>query len=181
MAKHVWYEESVGIPLILAGPGLTPGICGSVIGSADILPTLLDWMGLPIPKTVEGASFFPQIQQHVKEDESLSFLCACPGRDVFLKEFAESRKDPKDFGWRAVRTGRWMYVADVGYSPQPQLRRYLYDLKNDPLQLNPKCLEDPDQDVTAERLEQALVKFLCQQKDGFAAHLCLAGEGDGNQ
>ena len=181
MAKHVWYEESVGIPLILAGPGLTPGICGSVIGSADILPTLLDWMGLSIPKTVEGASFFPQIQQHVKEDESLSFLCACPGRDVFLKEFAESRKDPKDFGWRAVRTGRWMYVADVGYSPQPKLRRYLYDLKNDPLQMNPKCLEAPAQDVVAERLEQTLVKFLRQQKDGFIAHLCLDGKGDGNQ
>lgn len=171
MAKHVWYEESVGIPLMLAGPGLSPGRCGSVIGSADVLPTLLDWLEIPIPASVEGRSFWQAIRTHRIQDDAAAFLCACPGRDVFLQEFAQAGRDPRDFGWRAVRTQRWTYVVEAGYTPVPQLRRYLYDLEIDPLQQHPLYLAAAAEHPQAQLLEAELIRFLRAQQDGFLQHL----------
>ena len=59
LAKHVWYEESIGIPFVAAGPGIGQGVCGSVLGSQDQMPTLLGLLGLPVPASSsagEGAA-----------------------------------------------------------------------------------------------------------------------------
>jgi len=52
MAKHVWYEESIGIPMLMQWPGkIKKGREKTLLGSADIMPTLLGLMELPIPDT----------------------------------------------------------------------------------------------------------------------------------
>lgn len=171
MAKHVWYEESVGIPLIAAGPGLSVGVCNSVISSEDVMPTLLDWLSLPIPHTVEGESRFAALQQLTKQDDSIAFLCACPGREVFLREFEAAGLDPRHFGWRAVRTQRYTYVIDIGYAPTPMPQRLLYDLEQDPYQLHPLHLEHACEHDAAYALEQTLLTHLDKQNDGFLQYL----------
>ena len=54
LGKHVWYEESIGIPFMVRGPGIPQGVCGSVFGSQDQLPTLLGLLGIEIPSCIEG-------------------------------------------------------------------------------------------------------------------------------
>jgi arylsulfatase len=65
------YEGSARVPLILKGPAdsdirMTTTL-DQVIELRDIMPTLLDCAGLPIPETVEGRSFLPLArgEQHV--------------------------------------------------------------------------------------------------------------------
>src|SRR5690606_22893619 len=54
------YEGSARIPFLLAGPGLGPGIVrDEVVELRDVMPTLLDLAGLPIPDQVEGRSVAP--------------------------------------------------------------------------------------------------------------------------
>jgi arylsulfatase A-like enzyme len=57
------YEGSARVPLILHGPagsGVRPGlVCDPVVELRDVMPTLLDCAGLPVPETVEGRSFLP--------------------------------------------------------------------------------------------------------------------------
>lgn len=57
------YEGSARVPLILKGPdGSGIGAGGAhdqLIELRDIMPTLLDCAGLPVPETVEGRSFLP--------------------------------------------------------------------------------------------------------------------------
>ena len=168
MGKHVWFEESIGIPFIAGGGGLDTGVCDSVFGSADVLPTLLDWMDVPIPDSVEGTSVYPQLQSSSGADDSTTYICACPGRNIFLEAFAAAGKNPMHFGWRAIRTQSYTYVMEVGYQPEPNKQRILYDLKNDPLQMNPLSLTDHKQLV--ERLEKELMTFLNQQGDQFTQH-----------
>jgi arylsulfatase A-like enzyme len=54
------YEGSARIPFLLVGPGLGPGIVrDEVVELRDVMPTLLDLAGLPIPDEVEGRSVAP--------------------------------------------------------------------------------------------------------------------------
>lgn len=167
MAKHVWYEESVGIPFVAAGPGLTPGTCASVLASEDVMPTLLDWLSLPTPDCVEGASRFAALQAHTQEDGTSATLCACPGREVFLQAFTAARLDPRSFGWRALRTQEYTYVIEIGYTIQPCTRRYLYALHDDPYQMHPITLNSADENPTALALEQTLIERLRAHNDSF--------------
>lgn len=65
---HLWrkgypYEGSARVPLILAGPrsaALRPGsVAPHLAELRDVMPTLLDCAGLPVPATVEGRSLLP--------------------------------------------------------------------------------------------------------------------------
>lgn len=54
------YEGSARIPMILNGPGIPAGaVRDEVVELGDVLPTLLEVAGLPVPDEVEGVSFLP--------------------------------------------------------------------------------------------------------------------------
>jgi len=38
IGKHVWYEESIGIPLAISGGGLEPRTISTVLGTPDMAP-----------------------------------------------------------------------------------------------------------------------------------------------
>lgn len=57
VAKRCFYENAACVPLILSGKPLLPWrgrVEQKLAGLGDIMPTLLDLCGIPIPKTVEG-------------------------------------------------------------------------------------------------------------------------------
>ena len=55
----VW-DEVLRIPLILAGPGIPPGNqSDAVVGLQDIVPTVLDLLGQPLPDGLDGRSLRP--------------------------------------------------------------------------------------------------------------------------
>jgi arylsulfatase A-like enzyme len=57
------YGELTGVPLVLNRPGVIPeGIqIRETVRSIDVMPTLLDLSGLPVPKRAEGQSLVPLI------------------------------------------------------------------------------------------------------------------------
>lgn len=61
--KSVAYEGSARVPFLLSAPprfGVDPGgVIDAPASHADIMPTLLDMLGLPIPQTVDGLSLYP--------------------------------------------------------------------------------------------------------------------------
>jgi arylsulfatase len=61
--KSYPYEGSAHVPLILKGPresGIRPNAAyDQVIELGDVMPTLLECAGLPVPDAVEGRSFLP--------------------------------------------------------------------------------------------------------------------------
>ncbi len=68
--KGIPYEGSSRVPVILKGPAgsglLQGGISDAVVEQRDIMPTLLECAGLPIPSTVEGKSFLAQARGEKK-------------------------------------------------------------------------------------------------------------------
>ena len=59
------YEELLHVPLILRAPGLVPSgkRISTDVGLLDLVPTLLELLGLPPPARAEGRSLVPLIQR----------------------------------------------------------------------------------------------------------------------
>ncbi|MBI3986381.1 MAG: arylsulfatase [Lentisphaerae bacterium] len=54
------YEGSAHIPFLIRGPGVAPGrVCDVPVCLEDVMPTVLELAGCPIPSTVEGRSLAP--------------------------------------------------------------------------------------------------------------------------
>lgn len=58
MDKNVFFEASEHVPLLVRYPGrVLSGAYSDLLESVDLLPTLLDFCGIPIPDRVQGRSF----------------------------------------------------------------------------------------------------------------------------
>jgi len=94
--KHCFYEGPVGIPLIISVPGNFPR--GTVneqkTAPIDIMPTLAELNGLPIPDDADGISLVSAMRGDIDLD-----------RAVF-SEFYEHRKHPGCM----VRYREWKYI-----------------------------------------------------------------------
>jgi arylsulfatase A-like enzyme len=57
------HQESVHIPLILLGPEIAAGRrIAAPVGLIDLMPSLLDWLGIPPPEGMMGRSFVPLLR-----------------------------------------------------------------------------------------------------------------------
>jgi choline-sulfatase len=107
------YDATIRVPWVMAGPGITAGrVSRTVARGIDVLPTLLDYAGVPPRPPVEGRSV----------------RAAADGRDMQdAPAYAESLYPEMELGWapiRAWRTAAFKFI-DV---PTPEL----YDLRADP-------------------------------------------------
>lgn len=121
--KRAAYEPSVRIPLLMRYPPLARGgtRCDAMVLNMDVAPTLLELAGVGVPGKMQGQSW-------------LNVMNGRPGRESFLYEyFEEVDRRFKRPTVLAVRTKRWKYVT---YPLSDKLTDELYDMKNDPEELN---------------------------------------------
>lgn len=168
MGKHVWFEESIRIPFVVRAGSSQKKYCRTCIGSQDMAPTLLGLLNLSVPASFEGDDCSGYIMTDSENPDRVSYLCACPGRDVFIKEFTANDKNPLAYGWRGVRTQTHTYVMELGYEVIPSPARYLYSIVDDPQQMNPLDLSCPANRALAEKLEADVLAWMNRQKDLFA-------------
>jgi arylsulfatase A-like enzyme len=117
--KSLPYEGSVNIPFILHDPTrqlnlMHGGSVGEPVELMDIMPTLLDAAGIPIPDTVEGSSVLP-LARGLKTE----------WRDYIHGEFAGPPM-PNHF----LTDGNEKYILAVKTGMEQ-----LFDLRNDPQEL----------------------------------------------
>ena len=105
------YESVLRIPLMIRAPSIKPRRVSSVVRIIDVMPTVLDLLGLPLPAT-----------------DGVSLTGLMKGERQELEAYAESIY-PQRFGWsplRSLRDGRFKLIE----APRPEL----YDLEQDPLE-----------------------------------------------
>lgn len=126
--KRSPHNASIRIPLIAQGPGFnTGGEIPEVIGNINIMPTLLEAAGVPVPDSVKGKSFLPLMMDKKAREE---------WKNTELIQISES------ITARAIRTADWCYCV-VDRSPDATHRassltydEYLfYDEAGDPYEL----------------------------------------------
>lgn len=155
--KGYAYEGSAGIPFILAGPTTHAGnpinhdlpvgtTCDAVVELRDVMPTLLDCAGLPVPEGLDGQSLLP-----VARGEAESVRPYLHGEHPV---FGQSMQ------W--VTDGREKYIwwSETGFEQ-------FFDLAHDPKELH-DLAPDP---AYADRLacwRDVLVRELAGREDGFS-------------
>ena len=142
------YEESLHVPLVIRFPqGQAAGVRVTTrVRLADIAPTVLESIGMPVPREMHGQTLLPLIAPAAKRDD----------RPVY----AESAYPRRAFGWSPLvswRSDRFLYVK----AP----RRELYDLVSDPAAA--RNLADSRARV-ADGLDAELGRFLRENASGDA-------------
>lgn len=64
--------QTLRIPLIIVGPGLSPAVVQRRVGLIDVMPTILDMVGVEAPFT-QGETLVPWMHGHVPEGERAVF------------------------------------------------------------------------------------------------------------
>ncbi len=86
------YEELVHIPLIIKAPGLPAGKrIKAFVQDCDCAPTVLEWLGLPVPPNMTGKSLLP----------------LCRGEVTKVRDFAVAGY--YSFSWSII-TEDWSYI-----------------------------------------------------------------------
>lgn len=120
--KHNMFEESVGVPLLIAVPNGANGVKTQIIEQIDLFPTLADLCGLGAVTGIAGQNFATLVKgrRHSAREFAYSEYWFC--RNVFTKDDRYVGKPPL----RMVRTDRWK----LNYLPWG--RSELFDIVKDP-------------------------------------------------
>ena len=115
-----FYEGAVHVPLIISWPGhFSAGLCSNaLVELTDIVPTLLEVIGLPIPAKVQGQSLLPILTGQA--DPSVH-------RDFVRSEYHDALDRPYASHANMIFDGRYKLVVYHG-----QEIGELYDLDKDP-------------------------------------------------
>jgi arylsulfatase A-like enzyme len=150
--KQAPYEESIRVPLVMAGPGIPHQSQDALVTQEDLAPTLLDMAGLPVPDTIDGRSLRPLFAGQTNNWRS-DFLLEYSGKvnPFFLYDTIDQvRWSIQNTGsthvptWRAVRNAQYMYIQYYGGTYHDY---ELYDLQADPYELS-NLLATPDGQTT---------------------------------
>jgi arylsulfatase A-like enzyme len=153
--KQMFHDASARVPLIVCDPtadaDITRGlVCDAPVEIIDLAPTFLEFFGgNPKPHVLEGRSLLPLLH----------------GRTCEWRTFAVSEYD---FAWdtarlatdRGVQECRMVMIADRRwkYVHVPFMRPILFDLENDPAELEDLATDPAYGDVLA-RMHALLVSW----------------------
>jgi arylsulfatase A-like enzyme/Tfp pilus assembly protein PilF len=109
------YESVLHVPLLIRSPynALYGRQVSDLVRSVDVVPTVLDLLGIGAPQDVDG--------------RSVVALMSGAARELGLAAYAEAVYPRYHFGWsdlRSLRSGRFKFID----APRPEL----YDLETDP-------------------------------------------------
>lgn len=152
------YDPIARIPFIVRHRGKVEA--GSTnnnpISHIDITPTVMDHMGLPIPKLLEGKSLMDEVQGR-KE---------CTNDEVFI-EFNRYEIDHDGFGGfqplRAAFDGRYKLCVNLMCQDE------LYDMENDPDELH-NLIDDPEYKEIRDRLHDKVLDWMNETRDPFRGY-----------
>lgn len=127
LEKHCFYEPSVLVPMLVRWPGRLPAgrVSTELVELIDVMPTMLDLAGLPVPPDLDG--------------RSLAGLAlgreGSRGREAVFSEYTENEE-------AMVREDRYKLIVSTGRrqrmdgyatgGPLPAKTVKLFDMKADP-------------------------------------------------
>ncbi|MBR5742430.1 MAG: sulfatase-like hydrolase/transferase [Clostridia bacterium] len=151
------YDEITRIPLIVSAPGGARGkVYPHPVSHIDLAPSILEYMGVPVPKLLEGRSILPAMRGGEERIDP----------EIFM-EFGRYEIDHDGFGgfqpMRAVFDGRYKLAVNLLSDDE------LYDLEKDPGEMNNLIL-DPETAKIRDRLHDRLLDWMNETRDPFRGY-----------
>ena len=134
----------------------------------DTMPTILEWLGLPVPRTCDGASLLPFLTQgHAPQGWRTEVHYEYDFRDIFYSK-------PQDYVGTGLDDSSLAVIQDehfkyVHFTNAPPL---FFDLKKDPGQFN-NVAQDPAYQTTlltyAQKMLSWRMRYMDRTLTGYAA------------
>ena len=111
------YEATVHVPMIIRWPDNIPeGIrINSLAQHVDLMPTILEAVGLEKPNNLDGKSLWPLIQGQKEHNHTEIYLSECAWQAA-----------------RGIRTQQYKYIETYDSGPFTRPPKELYDILDDP-------------------------------------------------
>jgi len=188
--KWTLYDEGIRTPLIVSWPGRIAegGRSEALVTWIDILPTVLDAVGVSVPDDIQGESFLPVLKDakaHHRDrifathsgdgnfnvyparcvrDQRYKYIRNLHPEFVFGSHVTKVRND--DAYWPS-----WEITARTDPEAAAKVRRYrqrppeeLYDLQTDPLELH-NLAQDPDSSERLDQMRRHLEEWMTTHSD----------------
>ena len=132
LGKIGYFDESYRIPMIIRDPreeanGTRGTIVDRFTETIDTTPTILDWLGMPIPRQVDGRSLLPFCEGDVPTDWRTEVHYEFDFRDLHYSKPESSLGVPMDkCGLAVVQDENYKYVHFAALPP------LFFDLQKDP-------------------------------------------------
>jgi arylsulfatase A-like enzyme len=118
------HEDQIRIPLLIGGACVVPGVVEEPVSLVDVMPTILDLLGLEVPGNLDGDSLVALLEgrphQRSRPLYAMEHFFWWERGGRFSAESV--REDPVQL---AVMAGGWWYIRGG-------LREELYEMKADP-------------------------------------------------
>jgi arylsulfatase A-like enzyme len=170
-------EALMRVPMIWAGPGIgaREGAHAAHVSLVDVMPTLCEALGVPLPDGVQGRSLWPMLAgepypeaefESVYAEQGFGGLHYVAGDGIVALEddglnpevsFDCLNSRSQSGTMRMLRRGLWKLVLDM------QGRGQLYDLERDPVELDNLYGRDDYGEVERELLAELLAWTLRAQ------------------
>ncbi len=144
LGKQSLYEHSIRVPMIIAGPGIPAGEqTNAFVYLSDITPTVLDWLGMLKPATIEAKSLIPLV---IKKEKAVR-------RDIY-----------NVYGhWiRSIKTADGYKL--ILYNVNRELHTQLFKLKDDPWETR-NLANDPAQKKRIQQMRSRLKEEMSATHD----------------
>lgn len=131
-SSNIFYDEAVRVPFLIKwGDKLPQRICETPLNTVDIMPTLLGFMNLPVPESVQGEDISGSIIKG--EDKARFCLLMGTGPETSWIDGTE---------WRGIRDSKYTYAVYKRGGNE-----FLFDNVNDPYQVNNLASSDKYREV----------------------------------
>jgi arylsulfatase A-like enzyme len=167
-------DQGFHVPLIIRDPDLSPERRGVRVDpfteNVDIMPTILSWLGAPVPLQVDGRSLMEWLEGDVDQWRDAAFV-EIDFRDVAgarTESVFDCTMDECNFVMR--RGERWKYVHFAALPPQ------LFDMQSDPAELNNLAASGEHASVLAEQA-QLLLSHKMRYADRTWTHTVVGRKG----
>jgi len=154
--KGVCYEDSARVPFLMRYPQALPSgvVYEGGVSTIDLMPTLLEVAGLPLPARLQGHSRLEEIRKN-----DLGWKAP-----VFLENISQRPIDGKRSTERAVRTEQWKLIL------RDHPRDELYNLAADPGEAD-NLLPRPESRPRVKELAGLVLRWSERVNDPVAARL----------
>ncbi|MFQ5623514.1 MAG: alkaline phosphatase family protein [Paracoccaceae bacterium] len=177
--KRTVYEAAFHVPLIIRDPR-NAGTYGATVDAftetVDVTPTILDWLGIPVPVAMNGASLLPFLAGRTPVDwrDSISIELDFGDPETPTAWQEEMGLTLREANLAILRENRFKLIHfNGGYPP------LLFDLENDPDEMR-DLAGDPEHADTVLRLTRKMLDHRMRNADHTLSDMKITPHGTVN-
>lgn len=166
-SKVLPYEESMRVPMVIAGPDTKQHTASDLVLNIDLTATIYELAGVPIPDTLHGRSLLQLVNGKAPKDWRTSFLYEAPTPQLGSQPL-----------W-AIRTQRWKYIETQISTEPNDLFAELYDMQSDAIEVKNLAREPQHQGTVkdlATQLRNHRKEIASQNAEGDSARRNATGD-----